>query len=33
MPEFEQCRAAARKAGVPLREVQDSARAAYRLQK
>jgi uncharacterized protein (DUF111 family) len=33
MPEFEQCRAAARKAGVPLREVQEAARAAYRLQK
>ena len=31
MPEFEQCRAAARKAGVPLREVQDAARAAYRI--
>ena len=28
MPEFEQCRAAA-KAGVPLREVQEAARAAY----
>ncbi|MDX6405973.1 MAG: pyridinium-3,5-bisthiocarboxylic acid mononucleotide nickel chelatase [Blastocatellia bacterium] len=33
MPEFEQCRAAARKAGVPLLEVQEAARAAYRLQK
>ena len=32
MPEFEQCRAAARKAGVPLREVQAAARAAYRAQ-
>ena len=32
MPEFEQCRAAARQAGVPLREVQDAARAAYRMQ-
>jgi uncharacterized protein (TIGR00299 family) protein len=31
MPEFEQCRAAARKAGVPLREVQEAARAAYLL--
>src|SRR5207245_599418 len=30
MPEFEQCRTAARKAGVPLREVQDAAHAAYR---
>ncbi|MDX6578021.1 MAG: pyridinium-3,5-bisthiocarboxylic acid mononucleotide nickel chelatase [Blastocatellia bacterium] len=29
MPEFEQCRMAARQAGVPLREVQDAARAAY----
>jgi len=29
MPEFEQCRAAARKAGVALREVQDAARTAY----
>jgi uncharacterized protein (TIGR00299 family) protein len=29
MPEFEQCRTAARKAGVPLREVQDTARSAY----
>jgi uncharacterized protein (TIGR00299 family) protein len=29
MPEFEQCREAARKAGVALREVQDAARAAY----
>jgi pyridinium-3,5-bisthiocarboxylic acid mononucleotide nickel chelatase len=32
MPEFEQCREAARKAGVPLREVQEAARAAYLLQ-
>jgi pyridinium-3,5-bisthiocarboxylic acid mononucleotide nickel chelatase len=32
MPEFEQCRAAAQKAGVPLREVQDAARVAYRTQ-
>jgi len=32
MPEFEQCRAAARKAGVPLREVQEAARSAYRKQ-
>jgi len=32
MPEFEQCRAAARNSGVPLREVQDAARAAYRKQ-
>ena len=30
MPEFEQCRAAARNSGVTLREVQDAARAAYR---
>jgi uncharacterized protein (DUF111 family) len=29
MPEFEQCRTAATKAGVPLREVQEAARAAY----
>jgi uncharacterized protein (TIGR00299 family) protein len=29
MPEFEQCRAAAQKAGVPLREVQDAARSVY----
>jgi uncharacterized protein (TIGR00299 family) protein len=29
MPEFEQCRAAARKAGVALRDVQEAARAAY----
>jgi uncharacterized protein (TIGR00299 family) protein len=29
MPEFEQCRTAAKNAGVPLREVQDAARAAY----
>jgi uncharacterized protein (TIGR00299 family) protein len=32
MPEFEQCRAAAKKAGVPLREVQEVARVAYLLQ-
>jgi uncharacterized protein (TIGR00299 family) protein len=32
MPEFEQCRAAAQKAGVALREVQEAARAAYALQ-
>jgi len=32
MPEFEQCRAAAQKAGVPLREVQETARSAYRKQ-
>lgn len=32
MPEFEQCREAAKKAGAPLREVQDAARAAYLLQ-
>ena len=32
MPEFEQCRAAAKLAGVPLREVQEAARAAYLLQ-
>lgn len=32
MPEFEQCRAAAQKAGVPLREVQDAARSGYRKQ-
>ncbi|HMJ25102.1 MAG TPA: nickel pincer cofactor biosynthesis protein LarC [Pyrinomonadaceae bacterium] len=31
MPEFEQCRTAATKAGVPLREVQEAARAAYLL--
>jgi len=30
MPEFEQCRAAAKKAAVPLREVQEAACAAYR---
>jgi uncharacterized protein (TIGR00299 family) protein len=30
MPEFEQCRAAAEKAGVALREVQEAASAAYR---
>ena len=29
MPEFEQCRAAAEKAGVALREVQEAARAVY----
>jgi uncharacterized protein (TIGR00299 family) protein len=29
MPEFEQCRTAATKAGVPLREVQEAAHAAY----
>jgi pyridinium-3,5-bisthiocarboxylic acid mononucleotide nickel chelatase len=29
MPEFEQCRAAAQKAGVPLRDVQEAARAAF----
>jgi pyridinium-3,5-bisthiocarboxylic acid mononucleotide nickel chelatase len=29
MPEFEQCRAAAKKAGAPLREVQAAAREAY----
>ncbi|MEK6335025.1 MAG: nickel pincer cofactor biosynthesis protein LarC [Acidobacteriota bacterium] len=29
MPEFEQCREAARKAGVAVREVQESARVAY----
>jgi uncharacterized protein (TIGR00299 family) protein len=33
MPEFEQCRTAAKKAAVPLREVQDAACAAYRLGK
>jgi len=32
MPEFEQCRTAARTANVPLREVQEAARAAYRKQ-
>jgi pyridinium-3,5-bisthiocarboxylic acid mononucleotide nickel chelatase len=32
MPEFEQCRAAASKAGVPLREVQEAARSVYRKQ-
>jgi pyridinium-3,5-bisthiocarboxylic acid mononucleotide nickel chelatase len=32
MPEFEQCRTAARKAGVPLREVQEAARSVYRKQ-
>lgn len=32
MPEFEQCREAAKKAGAPLREVQEAARAAYVLQ-
>ena len=31
MPEFDQCRAAAEKAGVPLREVQEAARVAYLL--
>jgi uncharacterized protein (DUF111 family) len=31
MPEFEQCRAAAKAAGVPLRKVQEAARAAYLL--
>ncbi len=29
MPEYEQCRQAARKAGVPLREVEEAARAAF----
>jgi uncharacterized protein (DUF111 family) len=29
MPEFEQCREAAQKAGVALREVQEAARVAY----
>jgi uncharacterized protein (TIGR00299 family) protein len=32
MPEFDQCRAAAQKAGVALREVQEAARAAYSAQ-
>ena len=32
MPEFEQCRQAAKNCGVALREVQDAARAAYRKQ-
>jgi uncharacterized protein (DUF111 family) len=32
MPEFEQCRAAAKQAGVPLREVQEAVRAAYMVQ-
>jgi uncharacterized protein (TIGR00299 family) protein len=32
MPEFEQCREAAKNAGVALREVQEAARAAYLLQ-
>ena len=32
MPEFEQCREAARKASAPLREVQEAARVAYLLQ-
>ena len=32
MPEFEQCREAARRAGRPLLEVQEAARAAYHLQ-
>jgi uncharacterized protein (DUF111 family) len=31
MPEFEQCRAAATAAGVPLQRVQEAARAAYLL--
>jgi uncharacterized protein (DUF111 family) len=29
-PEYEDCRAAALRAGVPLREVQEAARAAFR---
>jgi hypothetical protein len=29
MPEFEQCRAAAAKAGVPLKVVEEAARVAY----
>jgi uncharacterized protein (DUF111 family) len=29
MPEFEQCRLAALKAGVPLRDVEDAARASF----
>ena len=29
MPEFEQCRQAALKAGVPLRDVEDAARASF----
>jgi hypothetical protein len=29
-PEYEDCRAAAEKAGVPVRKVMDAARAAYR---
>jgi pyridinium-3,5-bisthiocarboxylic acid mononucleotide nickel chelatase len=33
MPEFEQCRAAASKAGVPLHEVQEAARSEYQKQK
>jgi uncharacterized protein (TIGR00299 family) protein len=33
MPEFEQCRAAAKQAGVPLREVQEAAHAAYLIKK
>ena len=33
MPEFEQCRAAAKQAGVPLREVQEAARTAYLIQR
>ena len=32
MPEFDQCRAAATAANVPLREVQEAARQAYLLQ-
>ncbi len=32
MPEFEQCRAAAKKAGVPLRKVQEAARSVYQKQ-
>lgn len=33
MPEYEQCREAARRANVPLREVEDAARAAFAKQK
>jgi uncharacterized protein (DUF111 family) len=33
MPEFEQCRLAAEKSGVPLHEVQEAARAAYRVKR